>query len=119
MSIWGHEHGIFHDLVDFTFAPGTDPKLAVRLLLRFQHLRPNAAGMTPNQPCWYREEEAAAALSSQFPVFRRHFVWFGIPDLRSAHERDGLSFAATLAKDAEPAAPPNAGSADAPPASVS
>ena len=119
MCIWGHEHGIFHDLVDFTFAQGTDLNLAAALLLRFQHTRPNAAGMRPNRPVWYRYGEIASALSTQFPIFRRHFVWSGIPEIRDAHERDGMSFASTLSKVAEPAAPPNAGSAEAPPASVS
>ena len=96
MCIWGHEHGIFHDLIDFAFAPDTDMKLARKLLMRFKHMHPDAASVQPEHPVWYRETEIDAALSRQFPIFRRHFAWYGIPEIRRAYENDGLRFTATL-----------------------
>lgn len=96
MYIWGHEHGIFHDLVDFTFAPDTDLALAERLLRRFKHSRPDASGVEPLEPVWYQATEIGPALSSQFPVFRRHFVWYAIPEIRHSYEHDALRFTSIL-----------------------
>jgi hypothetical protein len=96
MSIWGHEHGLFCDLVDFAFAPDTDMKLAARVLVRFKHTNPNAAGVDPKEPVWYREPEVGPALSRHFPMFRRHFVWLGIPEIRNAYEKEGLRFTSAL-----------------------
>jgi hypothetical protein len=96
---WGHEHGIVCDLVDFTFAPGTAMALAARLLERFKHMHPNARGVLPNEPVCYRESEISAALSNQFPIFKRHFVWFAIPDLFHACENEGLRFSCSLSAE--------------------
>ena len=93
---WGHDHGTSTDLVDFTFAPETDLTLAAKLLGRFKHMRPNARGELPRNPVWYRESEIGPALSSQFPVFKRHFVGFAIPELRKAVDDDGLRFRSLL-----------------------
>src|SRR5436190_6308969 len=89
---WGHERGVVCDLVDFAFAPETDMALAGRLLGRFKHMHPNASGVLPGEPVWYRESEIPSALSNQFPMFRRHFVWFAIPELFHAYEMEGLRF---------------------------
>ena len=97
---WGHDHGVFYDLVDFAFSPDTDRTLAAQLLSRFKHLHPNARGVLPSEPVWYQDSEIPAALSSQFPTFRRHFAWYSIPELRQAYERDGLRFKCGLAKEA-------------------
>jgi len=97
---WGHDHGIFHDLVDFSFAPDTDRELAAKLLVRFQHMHPNARGVHPKEPVWYRDSEIASAIATQFPVFRHHFVWFAIPEIRQACETNGLRFTSTLAEKA-------------------
>jgi len=96
---WGHDKGIFYDLVDFTFSPDTDRALAAKFLVRFKHLHPNAAGALPSEPVWYRDSEIPTALSSQFPTFRRHFVWFSLPELRHAYENDGLRFTCGLSKE--------------------
>lgn len=94
--IWGHEHGIYCDLVDFTFSPATGRDLAARLVAKFKHMHPNAKGVLPNQPVWYRDSEIQAALSSQFPSFRRHSVWLAIPELIQACDREGLQFSCCL-----------------------
>jgi hypothetical protein len=95
---WGHEHGIYHDMLDFAFSPDTDRNLAARLLRRFKHMHPNARGVLPGEPVWYRESEIPTALSKQFPTFKHHFVWFGIPDIFHAYEKEGLQFSCTLSK---------------------
>lgn len=94
--IWGHDRSIYCDLVDFTFAANTDMNLAQRLIRRFKHMHPRADGKKPVEPVWYRESEIAAAVSTQFPVFHRHFVWFAIPELKTACEREGLRFSCRL-----------------------
>ncbi len=96
---WGHDHGIVYDLVDFAFSPDTDRTLAASLLARFQHMYPNARGVLPIEPVWYRDSEIPAALSSQFPNFRRHFVWAAIPELHQAYD-NGLRFTCELSKGA-------------------
>ena len=98
---WSHDLGIFCDLVDFTFSSDTNIELATKMLLRFKHTHPNARGMLPAEPVWYRESEIASALSSQFPTFKRHFVWSGIPELFDAYQREGLQFNCCLSKDDE------------------
>jgi hypothetical protein len=95
---WGHDHGVYCDLVDFAFAPDSDTGLAARLVSRFKHMHPNARGVRPTEPVWYRESELPTAVSSQFPTFRRHFVWFGIPELFHAYENSGLRFTCCLSK---------------------
>lgn len=94
---WGHEHGVFCDLVDFAFAPDTDTTLAAQLLGRFMHMHPNSRGLPPKTPVPYRDAEIPSALSTQFPNFKRHFVWFAIPELFRAHEA-GLRFTSSLTK---------------------
>jgi len=94
---WGHDHGVFCDLVDFSFSPDTDRTLAASLLPGFKHMHPNVRGMLPVEPVWYRDSEIPAALSSQFPNFRRHFVWSAIPELQRAYE-EGLRFTCRLSK---------------------
>src|SRR5258706_638458 len=89
---WGHQHGIVCDIVDFTFSPGTDKGLASRLLPRLKHMHPDVRGRLPSEPVWYPEPEIPPALSNQFPTFKRHFVWFAIPELLHAHEKEGLRF---------------------------
>ena len=97
---WGHDHGIFCDLVDFSFAPDTDRELAAKLLPRFQHMHPNARGVHPKQPVWYLDKDVPSAVATQFPIFNRHFVWFAIPEIRQACETDGLRFTSILSKGA-------------------
>lgn len=97
---WGHDHGIFHDLVDFAFASDTDRELAAKLILRFQHMHPNARGVYPKQPVWYLDRDIPSALAAQFPNFRRHFVWFAIPEIRQATETNGLRFTSILSNRA-------------------
>ena len=95
---WGHDHGLYCDMVDFTFAPDTDIKLAARILSKFKHTHPKEGGPPPAEPVWYHDSEIAPALSGQFPTFRRHFVWHAISDLRQAHENEGLQFSCQLSK---------------------
>ena len=95
---WGHDHGVYCDLVDFTFSPEIDTSLAARLISRFKHMHPNPGGAPPNEPVWYRESEIPAAISTQFPTFRRHQVWNGIPELFHAFEKEGLRFTCCLSK---------------------
>lgn len=94
--IWGHEHGIYSDLVDFTFSPATDLKLVARLLARFRHTHPDAKGVLPNRSVWYRDSEIGPAIFIQFPIFRRHSAWFAIPELNQAFEKEGLQFSSCL-----------------------
>jgi hypothetical protein len=97
---WGHDHGVVCDLIDFTFSPETDRAAAARLLSRFRHMHPNAEGVLPNEPVQYWDAEIPDALSRQFPTFIRHFVWFAIPELMRAYERDGLRFTCKLSSPA-------------------
>ena len=97
LCFWGHDHGLFCDLVDFTFAADTDQLLAARLISQFRHMHPNARARLPREPVPYRDSEIPAALSSQFPNFRRHFVWFALADLHLAYEK-GLRFTSGLSK---------------------
>ncbi len=99
-ALWGHDHGLFHDFVDFAFASNTAPDLVTRLLLRFRHMHPNARGAMPKEPVAYRDSEIEYALASQFPVFLRHFVWYAIPEIRRAYEANVLRFTAKLSKRA-------------------
>jgi hypothetical protein len=96
LCFWGHERGIFCDLVDFEFAPDTSKDLAARLLRSFKHMFPNARGVLPNEPVWYRDSEIPAAIEKQFPVFKRHFAWVAIEPLMGACEKDGLRFTCRL-----------------------
>jgi hypothetical protein len=94
MFVWGHERGIFHELLDFSFAPDTPRELAGRLLRRFKYQNPKRTGSHDNL-LWYRDEEVSAALENHFPTFRSHFVWYGIPEIpeiRKACEEEGLRF---------------------------
>jgi hypothetical protein len=93
---WGHDNSIFCDLVDFEFSPNTDIRLAQRLLPKFQHTNPDHKGMQPSGPVWYRDSEITSALSAQFPIFKRHFVWLAIADLHHAYENEGLRFTSCL-----------------------
>jgi hypothetical protein len=93
---WAHDHGVFCDLVDFTFAPETKRKLVEKLLSNFQHAFPNAHGVSTDDPGFYRESEIPDAIARQFPTFRRHWVWRAIPDLLKAWDRRGLRFTSVL-----------------------
>jgi hypothetical protein len=95
---WGHEHGIYSDLVDFTFALNTSRELAIKIISRFQHLKPDSKGRLPKGPVWYRDSEIEQVLQTDFPTFRRHFVWYGIPELKHAWDQEGLRFTSTLSK---------------------
>jgi hypothetical protein len=97
LCVWGHERGLFHDAVDFSFAPDTDLELAGRLLRRFKRGLPRSAAPQGNSFVWYGQTEIDAALSASFPDFRQHFVWYAIPELRDAYENEGLRFTSTLA----------------------
>jgi hypothetical protein len=99
-ALWGHDQNLFHDLVDFAFALDTPSVVATRLLAQFRHMNPNARGQEPSEPVPYRESEIQAALVSQFPVFRRHFVWYAISEIRRAFESDELRFTAELSRRA-------------------
>jgi hypothetical protein len=94
--IWGHDRGLFYDVVDFEFAPDTDRELAKSFLPIFMHTHPNAKGVFPKEPVWYRDSEIEAAFSKQFPVFARHFIWYAIPEIKKACETKGLRFTSTL-----------------------
>jgi len=96
LCFWGHEHGVVADLIDFSFSPDTDLRIAARLLPRFKHMLPNARGALPSEPVWYRESEIPSALARQFPVFRRHLVWYAIPELLLAYENEGIRFTCSL-----------------------
>ncbi|EDY16820.1 hypothetical protein CfE428DRAFT_5629 [Chthoniobacter flavus Ellin428] len=98
--IWGHDRGVYCDWVDFTFATDTDMNVVRRLIRRFQHMCPRANETKRLEPVWYRESEIASAVATQFPVFRRHFAWFAIPELRAASE-EGLQFSCLLMSRAE------------------
>jgi hypothetical protein len=93
---WGHDRGVYCDLVDFAFAPDTNPKIVARLVSRFQHTHPDAKGVLPHKPVWYRESELPTAITRQFPLFRRHFVWLAIPELIRETENEGLRFTCCL-----------------------
>ena len=95
--LWGHERGIFCDLVDFTFAQDTDPKLAVELVGKFHHMHPNSRGVLPRWPVPYRDSEIQSAFSIYFPTFSRHFIWSALPELARAY-KEGLRFTCRLAK---------------------
>ncbi len=99
---WGHDHGVFCDLVDFAFQSDTEMTLAARLLPRFKHRRPDLVGRVPGEPVWYRDSEVKHALAGQFPIFRRHFVWFAIPELRHAYQEEGLRFTCGLSDTTQP-----------------
>jgi hypothetical protein len=99
MSFWGHDHGLNHDLADFTFAPGTDLILAETIVRKFLHMRPNAAGKLPCHPIPYRDSEITSAVSAQFPVFKRHYVGLAIHEIRHAYENEGLRFSSTRAEE--------------------
>jgi len=98
---WGHNRGLYCDLIDFTFAPDTSLDLAGRLLRRFQSLAPDAQGRIPVEERWYHEFEIEPALRSQFPTFKNHFVWIAIPDIKAACENEGLRFTAVLGDKSE------------------
>ena len=98
---WGHDYGVFCDLVDFTFASETSRTSVVNLVAKFKHVHPAANGRIPSQPVWYRPNEIEEAVTRQFPSFKRHFVWFCIPELKRASECEGLSFSSTLSAQFE------------------
>ena len=95
---WGHDHGVFCDLVDFSFSPDTDRTLAARLLSRFKHMHRNAKGSMPSESVLYQDSEIPVALSNQFPTFSRHFVWLGIAEFLHAYEKEGLRFTCELSR---------------------
>lgn len=95
---WGHDRGLFCDVVDFAFAPDTNTELAGRLLLKFKHTNASVFGKIPAEPVWYREFEIPSALSANFPTFKRHLVWHAIPEIQRATENEGLRFTSTLSK---------------------
>jgi len=97
---WGHDHGVYCDLVDFTFDVNTDAKLAMRLLPLFKHTHSVRGGPPLSEPVWYRESELESEFARQFPAFRRHFVWPHIPNLRRAYENEGLRFSCCVSKGA-------------------
>src|SRR5262249_48861612 len=93
---WGHDRGMYCDLVDFSFAPDTEVELARALFPRFQHMHPNAKGLSPKEPVPYRDSELDSLFRQQFPSFKRHFVWYAIPEIQKASENRGLRFTSTL-----------------------
>jgi hypothetical protein len=95
--IWGHDNGVYHDLVDFHFFPETSQELAGKVLLKFKHMLPRSDGVCPAEPVWYRECEIGDALKAMFPDFPRHFAWYALPELRQAWEQQGLRFYSDLA----------------------
>jgi len=96
---WGHDHGVVCDIVDFIFAPETDKTVAARVLRRFKHTHPDPSGVIPREPVWYDSAEIPKVVAREFPVFARHFIWFSIPELMQAYERDGLRFSCRLSKE--------------------
>ena len=99
LSFWGHDRGIYHALVDFTFADDTDTGLVAALLSRFKHMNPDEAGESPEEPEWYGKSEIQAAISDSFPTFSRQFVWYALPELKDACEKNGLQFSSVLSKE--------------------
>jgi hypothetical protein len=97
---WGHDRGLYCDLVDFTFDVNTDTQLAMRLFALFRHTHSIGGGPPLSEPVWYRKSELESEFARQFPAFRRHFVWPHIPDLRRAHENEGLRFSCCVSKGA-------------------
>jgi hypothetical protein len=98
LCFWGHDRGLFHDTVDFSFAPDTSIELAGRLLRRFKR-EPLPSTTSENEDLvWYGKAEIDAALSENFPTFRRHFVWYALPELRDACENEGLRFTSILSQ---------------------
>jgi hypothetical protein len=97
---WGHDRGLYCDLVDFTFDVNTDTQLAMRLLPLFKHTHAVGGRTPPSEPVWYRKSELESEFASQFPTFRRHFVWPHIPVLRRAYEHEGLRFSCCVSKGA-------------------
>jgi hypothetical protein len=89
---WGHDRGVVCDLVDFTFSRGTSASLAARLVSKFKHMHPDASGTIPTEPVWYRTSDVESEVARQFPVFRCHFAWFCIPQIKKACENEGLEF---------------------------
>jgi hypothetical protein len=95
---WGHDHGIFNDLVDFCFCPDTDRTLVAHLISSgFKHIHPNAEGDLPRWSVPYRDSEIPAAIARQFPKFSRHNVWLALRELHKAYQ-EGLRFSSTLSK---------------------
>jgi hypothetical protein len=93
---WGHDRGLVHDAVDFTFTDEIDANvLTIRSLVgRFQHYVPRRSNPAEEFLAWYLEPEIDGAITRQYPTFRRHFVWSAIPDLRKAVEARAVSFVA-------------------------
>ncbi|HWB59878.1 MAG TPA: hypothetical protein VG733_10305 [Chthoniobacteraceae bacterium] len=99
LCFWGHNHGLYCDLVDFTFAPNTSMQLAGRLLRHFQPMAPDAQGRTPERPRPYDESEIEHALASQFPTFKNHYVYGNaIREIKRAYENETLRFTSTWAE---------------------
>lgn len=98
--LWGHDHGLYCEFVDFSFAPDTDTQLALRLLPKFKHTHAPDGAAPLSDPAWYSESEIQLAFERQFPTFRRHFVWYAIPALRIAYEKEGLRFSCVVSKEA-------------------
>jgi hypothetical protein len=100
LCIWGHERGVFNDWVDFGFASETDRKLVARLVSKFRR-GGLTSGRLPSGPTGYQESGIEAAVSRNFPVFRRHNVWLCIPELFWACESAGLRFTSELSRSPE------------------
>lgn len=79
--LWGHNHGIICDLVDFEFAPNT-PRESAGIL--FTHV----PAVDEN---YWDPSLVPDVFAAQFPMFRRHFVWSAIPMIRAAYDQ-GLRF---------------------------
>jgi hypothetical protein len=98
LCFWGHEQGLFCDTVDFSFEPDTNIQLAGKLVGRFMREPHRWVASESDEFVRYHEFEINTALTTIFPNFRRHFVWYAIPDLRDACENEGLRFTSTLAE---------------------
>jgi hypothetical protein len=110
---WGHERGVFCDLVDFTFAPETDRELVAMIVRRFKKVEFNPENPSHWETHWYDRRNIAPVIDKHFPTFKCHFVWFGIPEIRQACREHDLRFTSVIASQAEQGAAdpsPKAGS---------
>ncbi len=92
--IWGHEHGIICGPVDFAFDDGIDVAVVRRIVGRFKYYSPKRSNPAEVFDIWYTEGEIDDAIRRQYPLFRRHLVWFAIPEIRAAIEAGEISFSA-------------------------
>ncbi len=93
---WGHDHGIYCDIMDFTFAANTDSQLTEKIVRRFKRSARGDDGEPTDDFCFYQDHQISDAVQKQFPTFKNHFVWYGIPEIFKAYQSEGLRFTCAL-----------------------